>query len=414
MRQWNRTFMAATSAAALAAAALATGCAEKNMTGPEPQEPVRPFTAVEQQVSGASTAFGLGLLRELSEPAQQENLLISPLSVSMALGMTLNGAVGETFDAMRTTLGFGDMSEAQVNAAYRGLIAQLRARDPKVEFRLANAIWYRQGFAVKQPFLDAVRQNFSAEVASLDFASPTAPRTISRWAEDATGGRIKDLVESIHPLDRMFLVNAVYFRAAWTRPFEPASTQPGPFTRGDGSTTSVPLMRMDAYIPFLGDGAVQMVELAYADSAFAMVLLAPADGSSLDELVAQLTPARWTGLLAQLQPNRVMLTMPKFRFDYGARLNDALDRLGMGIAFLPRAGFMRIAEVDDLHISRVQHKSFIDVHELGTEAAAATSVTVGVTSMPPELRFDRPFLFAIHERSSGTLLFLGRVNDPSR
>jgi serine protease inhibitor len=410
MRQWNRTFVAVASVTALTA-----GCAEKNMTGPEPQEPVRAFTAAEQHISNASTAFGLGLLLELSAAEPQGNLLVSPLSASMALGMTLNGAVGETFDAMRTTLGFNDMTEAQVNQAYRGLVAQLRARDPKVEFRLANSIWYKHGFNVKQPFVDAVRQSFSAEVAALDFTSPAAPRTISRWAEDATGGRIKDLVESIDPLDRMFLVNAVYFRAPWSRPFEPAATRPGPFTRSDGTTVSTPLMRLDAQLPFLLDADVQMVELPYADSAFAMVLLAPAHGGSLDDLVPRLTPQRWATWLSELQPNRVMLTVPKFRFDYGVRLNDALDRLGMGIAFVPhRADFTRIADHDDLHISRVQHKSFIDVHELGTEAAAATSVTMSVTSMPPELRFDRPFLFAIHERSSGTLLFLGRVTDPTR
>jgi serine protease inhibitor len=400
--------------AAATAALLTTGCAER-LTGPGRQEPVRPFTATEQRVSAANTAFGLGLLQELHAAESDPNLLISPLSASMALGMTLNGAVGSTWDAMRETLGFGEMTEAEINEAYRGLIAQLHARDPKVEFRLANSIWYLQGWAIRQPFLDAARQYFSAQVSALDFASPTAPQTISKWAETATGGRIRDLVQSIDPLDRVFLVNAVYFKAPWTTPFEPQATRPGPFTRLDGSVVSVPLMMLDRALPHVLDDDVQMVELAYGDTAFSMVVLAPAPGRSMQALVGGLTPARWDELLGRLRPERVMLTMPKFRFDYGVTMNDALERLGMGIAFRPFvADFTRMADVADLHISRVKQKAFIDVHELGTEAAAATAVVASVTSMPPELRFDRPFLFAIRERSSGTLLFIGRVGDPSR
>jgi serine protease inhibitor len=398
---------------AATAALITAGCAER-MTGPV-LEPVRPFTAAELRVSGASTAFGLGLLREIHTAEAAPNLLISPLSASMALGMTMNGAVGPTYDAMRATLGFDGLTEAQVNEAYRGLIAQLHSRDRKVEFRLANSVWYLQGWSIRQPFLDAARNHFSAHVAALDFSSPAAPQTISKWAETATGGRIRNLVERIDPLDRVFLVNAVYFKAPWTTPFEPNATRPGPFTRADGSVVTVPLMSLDRALPFVRDDDVHMVELAYGDTAFSMVVLAPAQGSSLDALVAGLTPARWDELIGRLRPERVMLTMPKFRFDYGVTMNDALQRLGMGIAFQPFvADFTRMADAADLHISRVKQKAFIDVHELGTEAAAATAVVASVTSMPPELRFDRPFLFAIRERSSGTLLFMGRVGDPSR
>jgi serine protease inhibitor len=389
-----------------------TGCASDGIV--TPPEPVRPFTSVETQLSSANSAFGLGLLRQIHASEAKANVLLSPLSASMALGMTMNGAVGPTYDAMRRTLGFDGLAEAQINEAYRGLIAQLHARDAKVEFKLANSIWYERSMQVKQPFLDAGRHFFSAEIAALDFSNPASPRTISQWAEQQTGGRIKDLVESIDPLDRMILVNAVYFKAPWTQPFMPAATRPQQFTRADGSTVQVPMMTADRGFPFLQDDDVQMVELAYADTAFAMVLLAPTEGRSLDQLIAGLTPQKWRGWLARLERSRVMLSMPKFRFEYDIGMNQPLTDLGMGIAFAPRqADFTRIANIDDLHISKVRQKAFIDVHELGTEAAAATSVIVGVTSMPPELRFDRPFIFAIHERSSGTLLFIGRVGDPS-
>lgn len=405
---------AARSIAAAGALGILAGCAEKTMTGPGSQEPVRPLTAVEQDVVRASTGFGLELLQHVHAAEAAPNVLLSPLSASMALGMALNGAVGATFHDMRDALGFDGLSEDQVNQAYRGLIAQLRARDPKVEFRLANSVWYERTFQVKPPFSQAARDYFDAEVGALDFASPAAPRTISQWAEQQTGGRIKDLVESIDPLDRMILVNAVYFKAPWTMPFEPNATRDGPFTRADGTVVQVPLMSGDRSYPMYEDGEVQAVELPYADSAFSMVLLAPAAGNTLDVLTAELTPARWDGWMSELTAQRLMLTVPKFRFEYDIEMNAVLEVMGMGIAFQPRvADFTRIADVDDLHISRVKQKAFIDVHELGTEAAAATSVTISVTSMPPVMRFDRPFLFAIRERSTGTILFIGRVGDPS-
>jgi serine protease inhibitor len=390
---------------------LALGGCAKAISGPEP---VRNFTTAEEAVSAANTGFGLQLLQRLHAAEPQPNVLVSPLSVSMALGMAMNGATGETYDAMRGTLGFGSLPEDEVNAAYRGLIAQLRARDARVEFQLANSVWYRQGFAVKQPFLIAAQQHFDATVQALDFSSPAAPRTISQWAEDRTGGRIRDLVEQIDPLDVMFLVNAVYFKAPWQHPFEPAATQQRPFRRADGSSVNVATMTQDRALPWFRDDDVQLVELPYAGGSFSMVLLSPATVTSLDALTARLTGQQWEQWLGRLETGRVMLSMPRFRFDYGVQLKPALDALGMGIAFRPRdADFTRIADHDDLHISSVQHKSFIDVHELGTEAAAATSVTISVTSMPPELRFDRPFIFAIRERSSGTILFIGRVGDPS-
>lgn len=391
--------------------ALVVGACGKSISGPEP---IRNYTAAEEHVAASNTSFGLGLLRHIHPTESQPNLLVSPLSASMALGMAMNGAAGGTWDAMRNALGFQGLAEDDINNAYRGLIAQLRARDPKVEFVLANSVWYRQGFAVKQPFLLAAQQHFDAAVTGLDFNSPAAPRTISQWAENRTGGRIKDLVESIDPLDMMFLVNAVYFKAPWQHPFEPNATSQQPFQRAAGGSVNVPMMMQDRQLPFVKNNDVQIVELPYAGGAFSMVVMSPATGTDLNAFINRLTPQQWDAWMAALQVGRVMVNMPKFRFEYAIGLKPALSSLGMGVAFEPRvADFTRIADLDDLHISAVQHKTFIDVHELGTEAAAATSVTIGVTSMPPEVRFDRPFVFAIRERSSGTILFLGRVGDPS-
>jgi serpin B len=396
------------------AALLAAGLVACESPVDESREPVRAFSTTERAVSAANTSFGLELFRKVLPAASRPNVLISPLSVSMALGMTANGAEGATYDAMRKALGFGSLSEPEVNAAYRGLIDQLEARARNVEWRLANSVWHERTFPVEQPFLDVLRRDFDAEARALDFRSPDAPRTISSWAEQKTGGRIKDLIQSINPLEIMFLVNAVYFKAPWTTPFEPNATTDGAFRRDDGRTVTAKLMTSDATRPFAVTSEVEAIELLYADSAFGMVVVKPTKGT-VAELVAGLTAARWQAWISALQPGRVLLTLPKFRFEFEAQLKDPLVAMGMGIAFTPfEADFGRITKVrDDLYISRVIHKSFIDVHERGTEAAAATAVGVGVTSLPPVIRVDRPFLFAIRERSSGTILFMGMVGDPT-
>jgi serine protease inhibitor len=389
------------------------GCHADRIQGPGELIIPDGLTAQEAAVTAANTSFGLGLLQELHPAESAPNLLLSPLSASMSLGMTMNGAAGETFSAMRATLGFDGLAQDEINEAYRGLIRFLETRDPRVEFHLANAIWYEQTFAVRRDFFDRAQEYFGAKVAPLDFFDPASPGVINGWVEEATEGRIRDLIGEIDPLDRLFLLNAVYFKAPWTSVFIDGATGARPFTRADGSRLDVPTMLQDAPLRWFRDDQVEGVELLYADSAYSMVVLGPGAGSDLDAMIADLTPARWQEWMDRFEPSRLMLLLPKFRFDYGVELGDPLTSMGMGIAFQPwEADFSGIAPVADLHISRVKQKSFIDVHELGTEAAAATSTIVGVTSMPPVIHFDRPFLFAIRERTSGTILFIGRVGDP--
>jgi serine protease inhibitor len=210
-------------------------------------------------------------------------------------------------------------------------------------------------------------------------------------------------------------VNAVYFKAPWTAEFDPNRTRPGTFRRLNGSDVTVPLMSREGQYRVLFSADVHAAELMYGDSAFSMTLLMPANEStSLQTLAQSLTTERWNALFPQFTSARANVVMPKFRLEYDIELKQALERLGMAIAFSPfRANFTGMSNRDDLHISRVTQKAFIEVDEVGTRAAAATSVGVQPTSGPIELRFTRPFLFAIRERSSGTLLFVGRVGDPS-
>ena len=384
-----------------------TACAE---SGPGPGDPIGPFDPVrdltvnEQQVATSSNAFAFDLLqRAHAAETAKPNFMISPLSVSMALGMTLNGAAGTTFDAMRGTLDFGGLAQPEINVAYKGLIGQLHARDPKVEWRLANSIWYDKSFTAFPTFVDTVRHYFDAEVRQLDFASPATPQTINGWVEEKTRGRIKNLIGEIGD-EVMFLVNAVYFYAPWTTPFEVRSTRNAPFTTANGNTVNVPMMSGDGRFRSYRSADVTAAELFYADSAYSMVLW----------MGAVPTQASWNSALAAMHSQMVILSMPKFKFSYEVEMRDLLTAMGMGIAFSPGgANFSRIAPVPpELYITKVNHKAFIEVDERGTEAAAATSVGVAPTSAPMELRFDRPFFFAIRERSSGAILFMGRVGQP--
>lgn len=402
-------------ATALALSLALAACATHDRDITDPDIDPRDLTAQERLVVGASQQFGLDLLRRVSASFPADNLMISPLSVSLALGMTMTGAEGATWDEMRRTLGFGELSREDVGAAYRGLLEQLRVRDERVQFTIANAIWYERRFAVQPDFLAAARTQFGAEVRPLDFSASSAPGTINDWVSRATGGRITDLVDRIDPLDVMFLVNAMYFKAPWSAPFLKQSTRAGEFERADGSTVSAQLMSQDGSFPNHDGSDAAVVELFYGDSAYSMVLALPKSGT-VDALVQSLTVAKWEQWLAALRPGRILLTLPRFEYRTGDELSDELKALGMRTAFVPRqADFSRInPDAGDLYVSAVVHKTFISVDEEGTEASAATSVTMSVTSMPPSFSFTRPFLFAIRERSTGTILFTGVVRDPTK
>jgi serpin B len=399
--------------AALLFALVLPACDGAGPTDSGPEQ--RQLTVQEQLVVNANQRFGIRLLQQLADGAPTANLMISPLSVSMALGMTMNGAVGPTWSEMRTALGFEEIERAEINAAYQGLLEQLRGRDPRVTFTIANSIWHRQEFAVKRAFLEQAKTHFGAVVQPLDFNAPDAAATINDWVSRATAGRIPELIASVKPEDMLFLINAMYFKAPWSSPFLEAATHSGPFRRDDGVSVQAQLMTQDAVFAWHQDQEIQAVELPYGDSAYAMLLVAPRTGSS-SSLVRGLTPDKLAAWVAALQPGRIMLTMPKFSFRYGEQLEKALQALGMQAVFKPTVADLSLIndERRDLHVSSVIHKTFIAVDEEGTEAAAATAVTVGITSMPPSVTFDRPFLFVIRERASGTILFTGLVRDPTR
>jgi serpin B len=372
----------------------------------------RPLTAAEQQVSVSGNAFTFALLRQINAVQAGENVFISPLSASMALGMTMNGASGATFDAMRSTLGFDATELEDINRGYQGLIALLRELDPSTDIRIANSIWYRNGFPANTDFVSAMTGFFGARISPLDFSSSTAPATINDWVKTSTAGKIDKIVDQIGADVMMYLINAIYFKGSWRMAFDRSNTRDGTFRLADGTTQPIRMMSQSgntlriAYNPDF-----RSVDLLYGNSAFAMTILVPNGPADVNDLVAKLSTDKWNDWMTQFHEAKATLALPKFTLKYERELNDDLKALGMAIAFDENdADFSRMSPLGaDLYISKVKQKTYVDVHEEGTEAAAVTSVEISVTSAPPAIVVDRPFVFAIRERLTGTILFIGKI-----
>ncbi|MEJ2541485.1 MAG: serpin family protein [Gemmatimonadota bacterium] len=405
-------------AAALVVATVACGdvSGPGDGTGDPITELPRTLTTVETELVSASNQFGLDLLRETLAREEGLNVVLSPLSASVALGMTLNGADGSTFDAMRETLGYPGLQQAEINAAYRDLLTLLVELDPDVEFQVANSLWADEGFPFEEDFVARVQSSFDAVARTLDLQAPATLGEINGWVEEETNGYIPTLLDEIPAETVMYLINAIYFESTWTLQFDPDETRTAPFRRADGVEVQVPLMSMrSAEIPWVRDEGFVAADLPYGAEAFGMLVILPAEGTPVRDFVANLTAgdlAEIESALVERQLSR--LALPRFKLSYGTLLNDALKAMGMEVAFDELAAdFDRMSPDSRLFIDEVRQKTFIEVDEAGTRAAAATSVGVGETSLPPELVADRPFLFVLRERLSGTILFTGVVGDPT-
>lgn len=375
----------------------------------------RGLTAAEQQVIDADMDFGIDLFQNLSRE-EQGNMFISPLSVSMALGMTVNGAAGDTRTGMKEALRKSDMDMDQINESYRGLVDMLTGLDPAIEMKIANAIWYRPDYALRDKFMTDVRQYFDAEVRGLDFSNPATVDIINGWVNEKTEGLIPEIVESpIPPFIITYLMNALYFKGEWFTPFDPGLTKPASFNTPDGEVEVDMMKHSKEILAFHESPGVRMVDLAYGDSLFSMTLLMPEDPEqSLDEFIGEnLTRENLESWINGLQPSSpITVKIPKFELEYSANLEKVLSAMGMKKAFMLNADFTNMYEEDNAHIDSVAHKTAIRVDERGTEAAAVTNVPMAISGAPT-FEFDRPFIYLIRERLSGSLIFMGKMIDPT-
>lgn len=394
----------------LAVGLIGTACREATAPGAPITALPRALTASESKIITGSNDFAFDLFRTGNIAQHKANVFISPLSASMALGMTANGANGATYDEMRNSLRLSGATREEVNGGYKSLISLLRELDPKTDFRIANSIWYKQTFPFNTSFLDESKLYFDARVEGLDFTSSSTVSTINSWVSEQTNNRIPTILDAIRPEEVMFLVNAIYFKGIWQRQFDKAKTVNAPFYAADGTTTTVPMMARGEGVEYAATSEYSAVDLPYGNSAFTMTVVMP-NNRDIDSFAESFDQTKWNALASSLHESNLQVYLPRFRMEWKRELNDDLEQLGMTLAFQPNnADFTRMSPRGlELFITRVLQKTFVDVDEQGTEAAAATLVGVGLTSAPAAFRADRPFLVVIRERFSGTILFIGKI-----
>ncbi len=388
-------------------------CSKNPVTPDNP--PPRELTSAEKSLVESDNKFGLKLFREICAEEKESNVFISPLSVSMALGMTYNGANGETQEAMQNALELSGLSLEEVNQSYKSLIELLTGLDPKVRFDIANSIWYRQGWNFEQDFLNLCKEYFDALVTGLDFGSSDAAKTINAWVDQSTNGKINKIVDdSIGDAFVMFLINAIYFNGTWTYQFDPDLTKDDKFILPDGTKKPCKMMSQQGDFRYLFNSVFQAVDLPYGDGEFSMTVFLPCPEADINSLIAEFTQENWDEWVSSFSEQSLQLFLPRFKLECEFGLNQVLKSMGMDIAFDPnRADFTRMFKPGGIWIDAVKHKTFVEVNEEGTEAAAVTSVGIVDVSLPPTVRVDRPFVFALRENHSQTILFIGKVVNPS-
>ncbi|MDR1919852.1 MAG: serpin family protein [Tannerellaceae bacterium] len=379
----------------------------------EKAEPIN-LTTVQQQLVQQNNLFAFDLLRTVSLNEDAEtNILLSPLSASLALAMLNNGAKGQTQDEIQQTLGYGEVSREEMNGYFQKMITALQTVDPKVILESANSIWIMEGFPVLEAFKDTNRSYYAAEVRNEDFSDPATLDLINNWCAEKTHDKIPDILDKINQDAIMYLINALYFKGVWTIPFDKEATADEAFANLDGSSPRLPTMNLKQTFYHAEGETFDLLELPYGNEAFSMLIMLPKEGVSPSAVIDALDAPSWDASLAQMFPKEVELKLPRFKIEYERTLNEDLKDMGMRSMFSPAmADFSLINSGGGLFVSQVKQKTFAEVNEEGTEAAAVTIIEMEMTSIgekaPPVLfHVNRPFLYFIKEKSTGAILFTG-------
>ncbi len=393
------------------AAAMLFACTDDN-TGPDNE--VNPVE-IPASVSAGTTSFAFDFIHALQKTQPTDaNLFVSPLSLHMALGMLLNGAEKETAEEIQKALKVDAVTLADLNAAYQTLIKDLPVADSKVSLGLANSVWYRNDFSVENDFQSVLKDSFESEVTGLPFDNAAKDR-INKWASDKTNGKIKKVLDQIEPNHVMFLLNALYFKGDWKSKFDPKKTLDTPFKLENGQSKNVKMMYASSDFKVAYGSNYNAIQLPYANGQFNMTLLIPKGESTVDELLKGITGEGWSQLMGRMASQGVTIGLPKFTLEYSGQLKETLQGMGIKRAFYEGAQLGKINKTADLYVDFVKQDAYLGIDEQGTEAAAVTTIGVGLTSAGPEpARFicDRPFGLVISENTSNTILFMGRIKNP--
>ncbi len=386
---------------------------------PEPAKPIDLTTRGAEKIS-ADNAFAFDFFRQTLATAPDDkkpNAFVSPMSLTMALGMLYNGTSPEAAAEMAAALGVADFTPEQINEHYRTLYKALLEADPRTALAIANSIWARKGFDVKPPFYAANREYYAAEVQTRDFLDPATIAAINKWCADNTNNRITKILDKIPAEAVMYLINAVYFKGQWQYEFAKSDTRDDDFHMADGSTRKVKMMSQQTDLPFYGDQTLQCVDLPYGNGAFSMMVMMPADENTpLDDLIAALDADTYNSAVDGLRERGIELKLPRWKQECDFWLNDAMRNQGINSIFYS-GNLGGISDDPNIAVTMIRQKTFVEVTEEGTEAAAVTIIGIEYTSAlpnpgPMQFHADRPFLYLIRERSTGAILFMGRMDNP--
>ncbi|MEH2324007.1 MAG: serpin family protein [Nostoc sp.] len=386
---------------------------------PQPETPLQKKTLkTDTKIVESSNKFGFKLFSEvLKNDNGQKNVFISPSSVAIALAMTYNGASGTTQLAIAKTLELQGLTLPEINSSYKAALKQLLDNsDPKVQLKIANSLWADQNFTFKPDFIQRTQDFYQAKVSNLNFQDPAAPSIINNWVKNNTNGKIDQIIGNIEPSQVLFLINAIYFKGKWSKEFDKSQTAQYPFYTTPGKPKQHLMMSQNGDYRYYESKQFQAVSLPYGkDGKFSFYIFLPKQNSNLKAFYQNLNLENWDKWMTQFSKQKGFIRLPRFKSEYDVTLNDALKTLGMEEAFSSKANFSGMGK--NLSISEVKHKTFVEVNEEGTEAAAVTSVGIVATALreepePFQMIVDRPFFCAIRDNQTGRVLFMGSIIDP--
>lgn len=377
-------------------------------------------TGADANTNSSTTAFGMRLFQEIARSNANSNVLISPVSISLAMNMAYNGAAGSTKTAMAKVLGFGKHSLDEVNVDSTGVMTSLRHPGGTTKLEIVNALFASNKLTFKQPFLAANKKYYDAEVQSLDFNAPEAAIKMNSWVSQKTHGLIREIIASTNARDAIYLINAVYFKGRWRDIFDKALTKPKPFHLANRTTKMVPMMKLSQTFDYCVTPDFEAVKLPYTDGRMNLFVFLPRKNKSLASFEKKLTTDNWRQWERQFSNEIGEVQLPRFKVTANAQLKKPLSAIGLQLPFQPSsADFSGIAQSSQgpIYISEVLHKTYMDVNEEGTEAGAAAVVELmlgGERQPKPPFKFiaDRPFFIVLHDRITERFLFLGHVAAP--
>ncbi|NMF64261.1 serpin family protein [Brasilonema octagenarum] len=402
------------------------GCSQVNSStsafaqsgSPRSESPVsKPALNPDSKLITANTKFGFKLFSEVLKNDSGKNIFVSPSSVAIALAMTYNGASGSTKEAMAKALEFKELNLEQINSSNVVLKKLLENSDPKVQLTIANSLWGNRKASFQPDFLQLNRDFYTAKIASLNFTDASSLNVINDWVNQKTNGKITNIVEKIQPDQVLFLVNAIYFKGSWTNEFDKQQTAEYPFYLQSGEQKQHPMMSQSGDYRYFENQQFQAVSLPYGkDAKMSFYIFLPKQNSNLQSFYQNLNAENWENWMAQFSKQQGSIRLPRFKMNYDVTLKNPLTAIGMGEAFSDQANFSAMGK--DLKISEVKHKTFVEVNEEGTEAAAATSVEIMPVSAllpskePFQMIVERPFFCAIRDNQTGSILFMGSIVEP--